>query len=61
MQLSRFLFLATELYSFGNEFRSAFTAFIDVVFESLVADVHPPEPCEDLIGAVIKIRCDVVL
>ena len=61
MQLSRFLFLAIDFDGFGNEFRSAFTVAVDILLESLVADVHLTEPCENIIGAMIKIRGDVVL
>ena len=61
VQLSQFLLPAIEFNSFRNKFRSAFTVAVNIVLEPLVADVHLTKSCEDFIGAMIKIRGDVVL
>lgn len=60
-QSHHFLLLAINFDGFGSKFRGTFTVTIDIVFEAVVANVHLTEACEDLLGAVVKIRCDVVL
>ena len=55
------LFFAIDFDGVGNEACRALTVFIDIFLKTLVADVHLTETCEDIIGAMIKIRRDIVL
>ena len=55
------LFLAVGGDGFADESGGAGSVFIDIIFETLVGDVHLAETCEDFVGAGVIVLGDVIL
>ena len=55
------LFLAVGGDGFADECSGAGSVLVDVVFETLVGDVHLPKAGEDFVGAGVVVLGDVML